>query len=155
MNYIKQRIVKYSYKNGITSGIVKDLLDRVKATTVVDGVTYPTSEVVDIERLANMYAIENGTLVGYWYAFKAEDNKVHIGYSMCCDEDQDEFNKEVALKIAMGRAISCYEKGLNIPRSLYNDFLLFYNRCARYFTDGTLPEEWKIFNNAVRKYEVR
>lgn len=82
-----------------------------------------------------IYRRKNGQRrkVGMFFATTIRDEIV-IGYSLCCPEDK--FDKDKALAIAMGRALSPHVSPC--PPSIYKDALEFAGRCQRYFQDAHL-----------------
>lgn len=72
--------------------------------------------------------------VGCLVAVKREDGEVVIAYSLC--RKGDKFSKNLAKKIALGRAESWSEqehlKDI-LPRSLYSSMSDFTKRAERYF----------------------
>lgn len=75
--------------------------------------------------------------VGVIAAF-LEDGKVKIGWSKC--RKGDKYSKAIAYTIAHGRAIALFEdKAVEVPGSMYEDFVLFVARCVTYFRDKELP----------------
>lgn len=68
--------------------------------------------------------------VGVVLAKKLGNNSVGLGWSLC--NPRDEFNKQHAINIALGRA----ENGGGvdpIPRSVSKDFNVIIDRASRYF----------------------
>jgi hypothetical protein len=57
------------------------------------------------------------------------NNKIRIGYSLCCKDD--EFDADYALALASIRALDPREDVC--PPSIENDAYAFAERCARYF----------------------
>lgn len=71
--------------------------------------------------------------VGMFFGTTLRDEIV-IGYSLCCP--QDKFDKDKALAIAVGRALSPHVNPC--PPSIYADAIRFAERCERYFKDAHL-----------------
>ena len=69
--------------------------------------------------------------VGVVLASKKSNSKVGIGWSRCAVNRGDTFNKETALKIALGRA----EKGaINLPpHSMFDSINAMQARATKYF----------------------
>jgi len=61
-------------------------------------------------------------------------DEIVVGYSLCCP--QDEFDREKAFGIAIGRALSPHVSPC--PPSIYKDAIAFAERCERYFKDAHL-----------------
>lgn len=82
-----------------------------------------------------IYRNRNGkrTKVGLLVGAAIRDQIV-IGYSLCCREDK--FDKDTALAIAVGRALS--HKAQECPPSILQDACRFAARCERYFQDAHL-----------------
>ena len=96
--------------------------------------------------------------VGVIAAF-LEDDKVKIGWSKC--RKGDRYSKAIAYTIARGRAIALFDEAtVDVPGSMYEDFLLFVARCVTYFRDKELPawvnkeELVKAFETLEGKHEV-
>lgn len=82
--------------------------------------------------------IRKNQRVGMFVSYKEED-KVYIGYSLCCKDDT--YDNEKAFKIAFLRAKTCWDnKGIRLAHSIRKDFEKFYERCERYYKDSILPE---------------
>jgi hypothetical protein len=71
--------------------------------------------------------------VGVVLASKRPNGKVGIGWSRCAVNRGDNFKKEIALKIALGRA----EKGMidMPPHSMLDSINRMQARAAKYFKD--------------------
>jgi hypothetical protein len=74
--------------------------------------------------------------IGMFVANVTSGNNIIFGYSLCSKEDR--FDKELAMKIAVGR-LALEDAHMQIPRSVWGDFLHFYNRAGLYFKGGILP----------------
>jgi hypothetical protein len=74
--------------------------------------------------------------VGVVLASKKANGKVGIGWSRCAVNRGDNFNKETALKIALGRA----EKGSvdMPPHSMFKVIASMEDRAKRYFKDAEM-----------------
>jgi hypothetical protein len=71
--------------------------------------------------------------VGMFFGTTVKDQIV-IGYSLCSAKDV--FNKDIALVMAMGRALSAHVSPC--PPSIYNEAIEFAERCEKYFKDAHL-----------------
>ena len=69
-----------------------------------------------------------GDTVGYMLAY-TEDERVHIGLAKYYPYDDQPYKKDRGLQIAYGRAEQCFEKPLNIPKSIEHQFIRFLTRC--------------------------
>jgi hypothetical protein len=85
----------------------------------------------------------NNPMVGCIVASKKPSGKVGIGWSRCAVTRGDNFKKEIALKIALGRA----EKGtIDVPpNSMLKAIVAMEDRAARYFKDS----EVQIINSML------
>ncbi len=82
--------------------------------------------------------IKNKKKVGMFVSYLS-DNKVYIGYSLCCKSDK--YDNEKAIKIAYNRASYCWDKlGIRLAHSIRKDFEIFYERCCRFYKQSELPE---------------
>lgn len=73
-----------------------------------------------------LVAVKNGNYCGP-QSFK-------VGYSLC--NKKDSFSKNMALKIALGRAVSvdhCYPGVVCYPREVQKMLPAFFERCKRYY----------------------
>jgi hypothetical protein len=71
--------------------------------------------------------------VGVVLAKKTSNGSVGIGWSLC--NPRDEFNKQYAVDIALGRAENF--GGVDaVPFSLADDYNAIYDRAKRYFKDS-------------------
>lgn len=75
------------------------------------------------------YIRKNKTPIGVMVAIKTIDG-FRFGYSLC--NRKDKFNKEMALKIAFGRAES-HENYESIPHIIAKNYDEFIDRCNRYY----------------------
>lgn len=71
--------------------------------------------------------------VGVVVAVKRDDGLVGFGYSLCAKTKGDEFNRETALNIALGRAENFPHFEGEVPQSVENDWSEIYDRATRYF----------------------
>ena len=75
--------------------------------------------------------------VGVIAAF-LEDGKIKIGWSRC--RKGDLYSKPTAYTIACGRANAIFnDETVQVPGSMYSEFVLFIARCIIYFKDKELP----------------
>jgi len=79
-------------------------------------------------------------LIGVLVSFQHED-QIYIGFSKC--NRKDEFDKDIALDIAIGRAMCIVNKKgdmqpYSIPFSLATHFVEFVDRSKRYFKNAEL-----------------
>ena len=71
--------------------------------------------------------------VGIVVAMKRSDSQIGFGYSLCATNRGDNFNSELALNIALGRAENFpHFQGL-VPDSVEKDWMQILDRGARYF----------------------
>jgi hypothetical protein len=75
------------------------------------------------------YIRKNKTPIGVMVAIKTADG-FRFGYSLC--NRKDKFNKEMALKIAFGRAES-HENYEVVPHVIAKNHDEFIDRCNRYY----------------------
>ena len=84
-----------------------------------------------IQYVRNKKRVPRGVLV----AVKHEDGFI-CGYSLC--NKKDRFNKKMALNIAIGRAnMSDAESGAEAPHEVRKMLPSFFDRCKRYYKNGT------------------
>lgn len=76
------------------------------------------------------YIRRGNKLVGCFYAEKSNYlDCFEVGFSLC--KKTDKFDKSLGHSIALNRAI--YNRGPEIPVSIRKDYILFLNRCAKYY----------------------
>jgi hypothetical protein len=87
--------------------------------------------------------IKKNKRVGTFVSFpvKQEDGTTffYVGYSLC--NPVDRFNKFLSLQIANERARLMHIT--DVPISIRTDFILFLDRCKRYYKQNILSEENK------------
>ena len=76
--------------------------------------------------------------VGVVVAVKRNDNTVGFGFSLCARNKGDEFNRQTALDIALGRAENFPHFKGEIPQSVENDWSEIYDRAVRYFKESEI-----------------
>lgn len=89
-----------------------------------------------INGISKYIATKRGNRKGLLLAkYFCEGEKVYfgVGYSLC-NTKRDKFDKDRADVIAFGRAYAnAYGKVLEVPQSIYGDYITFYDRASRYF----------------------
>lgn len=79
-----------------------------------------------IQYIRNKKNIPCGVLVAV-----KQNNKYNIGYSLC--NKRDRFSKQMALKIAIGRAME--NNSCNFPHPVVKLLGSFKDRCNKYYKD--------------------
>ena len=90
--------------------------------------------------------IPHGVIV----ALKRENGTVGINYSFC--RKTDRFNKDIGIKIAMGRALNNNKNFVLCPHEIYKKMNFIFDRAEKYFRIS--KEEIAKNNPEFRSYHV-
>ena len=111
-------------QNDLVSGkLIKNFVRYVDKEKIVRTIEIPKHTIIKYIRYNN--GDPRGVLVGI-----KTKNGFSIGYSLC--NKQDKFSKDMALKIAIGRAAQCVPER-SFPHIISKNLNEFVDRCKKYY----------------------
>jgi hypothetical protein len=77
--------------------------------------------------------------IGMFLAGKNEKNELKIGFCSLHPSDHGKFDKKLAEKICIGRAIAEKTKPNRIPNNVIDNIPDFLERCNKYYKGDSIP----------------